>query len=50
MIIISILGIAYAILTGVDPVYGLYSCFFGVLFYMLFGTSRHVSVGTMAVC
>uniref|UniRef100_A0A0N4TE99 Sulfate_transp domain-containing protein n=1 Tax=Brugia pahangi TaxID=6280 RepID=A0A0N4TE99_BRUPA len=38
-------GIAYAVLAGVDPVYGLYSSFFPVFFYMFFGTSKHASVG-----
>ncbi|MFH4980166.1 hypothetical protein AB6A40_006875 [Gnathostoma spinigerum] len=42
-------GIAYAILTGVDPVYGLYSSFFPIFFYMIFGTSKHVSVGSIAI-
>ncbi|KAK6106962.1 sulfate permease family protein [Brugia pahangi] len=42
-------GIAYAVLAGVDPVYGLYSSFFPVFFYMFFGTSKHASVGSFAV-
>ncbi|CAD5225089.1 unnamed protein product [Bursaphelenchus okinawaensis] len=42
-------GIAYAILANVPPVQGLYTAFFGVLFYSFFGTSKHVSVGSFAV-
>uniref|UniRef100_A0A914C1B4 SLC26A/SulP transporter domain-containing protein n=1 Tax=Acrobeloides nanus TaxID=290746 RepID=A0A914C1B4_9BILA len=46
---IETLGIAYAILAGVEPVYGLYTCLFAVLLYMIFGTSKYVSIGSFAV-
>uniref|UniRef100_A0A0N5BEF8 STAS domain-containing protein n=1 Tax=Strongyloides papillosus TaxID=174720 RepID=A0A0N5BEF8_STREA len=42
-------GIAYALLTGVDPIYGLYSSFFAIIFYMIFGTSKYVSIGSFAI-
>ena len=40
---------AFSLLAGLPAVYGLYSSLFPVVGYFVFGTSRHISFGTMAV-
>ena len=42
-------GMAYAVIAGMPPIYGLYAGVIPLLMYPLFGTSRHLSVGPVAV-
>ncbi|XP_047115630.1 sulfate anion transporter 1-like [Schistocerca piceifrons] len=42
-------GLGYALLAGAAPVGGLYVALLPVFVYALFGTSRHISMGTFAV-
>ena len=42
-------GLGFGILASLAPVYGLYTTFFPILTYLLFGTSPHISMGTNAV-
>ncbi|XP_013034010.1 sulfate transporter [Anser cygnoides] len=44
-------SIAYSLLAGQEPIYGLYTSFFAGIIYSIFGTSRHISVGIFgALC
>ncbi len=39
---------AYAVIAGLSPVYGLYGSLIPLLLYPLFGTSRHIALGIVA--
>jgi SulP family sulfate permease len=42
-------GMAYAVLAGLPPVYGLYASIMPLLVYALFGSSRELAVGPVAM-
>ncbi|CAD5119527.1 DgyrCDS8127 [Dimorphilus gyrociliatus] len=42
-------GLGFALLTSVPAIYGLYSSFYPLLIYFFFGSSKYVSMGTMAL-
>lgn len=42
-------SIAYSLLAGQEPIYGLYTSFFASIIYFLLGTSHHISVGIFGI-
>jgi SulP family sulfate permease len=42
-------GMAYAMIAGLPPIYGLYASTLPLILYAVFGTSRHLAVGPVAM-
>jgi sodium-independent sulfate anion transporter 11 len=42
-------GMAYALLAKLEPQFGLYSSFMGVLIYWFFATSKDITIGVSSV-
>lgn len=42
-------GMAYALLAGLPPIYGLYGALIPLFLYAILGTSRHLSIGPVAI-
>ena len=42
-------GIAYALIAGLPPQYGLYSAFMGCFVYIFFGSSKDITIGPTAI-
>ena len=42
-------GMAYAMLAGMPPIYGLYASIIPLILYAIFGTSRQLAVGPVAM-
>lgn len=42
-------GMAYAVLAGLPPIYGLYASIVPLILYAVFGTSRQLAVGPVAI-
>ena len=42
-------GMAYSLLAGLDPIYGLYAALVPLLAYSLFASSKYLSIGPVAL-